>query len=250
MVPPLADYLNRHPSASSFFENVVPIILVAGLTIAVCPLLLLVANKAETLICGYQVHNSVMWRNWIFLEINVVIFFAIGKGVIQSYIFSKFSAQNVLSDVASAFPAAAPYYASYLLLQTVIQSFFELFRLGVSDRKHMCHSFFFNYLIDFLPSSCRFSFISFRPRERSLLARGLSGWLTLLSLGSFRSPIRSWQWELLTCLPYTTPWFSRSPSSTIRSRSVSCPRMIGQLSPTNLAVISVNYKRSMRKSFS
>jgi hypothetical protein len=133
LIPVLANYLDRHSTAASFVENVVPIILVAGLTIAVCPLLLLVANKAETLICGYQVHNSVMWRNWLFLEINVVIFFTVGKGVIQGYIFSKLpSAQDVLGDVASAFPAAAPYYASYLLLQTVIQSFFELFRLGVS----------------------------------------------------------------------------------------------------------------------
>jgi xanthosine utilization system XapX-like protein len=72
VIPVLADYLERHPSAGSFFEDVVPIILVAGLTIAVCPLLLLVANKAETLVCGYQVHNSVLWRNWVFLEINVV----------------------------------------------------------------------------------------------------------------------------------------------------------------------------------
>lgn len=72
VIPALADYLNRHPSAGSFFEEVVPIVLVAGLTIAVCPLLLLVANKAETLVCGYQVHNSVLWRNWVFLEINVV----------------------------------------------------------------------------------------------------------------------------------------------------------------------------------
>jgi hypothetical protein len=135
VIPVLADYLNRHPSAGSFFEDVVPIVLVAGLTIAVCPLLLLVANKAETLVCGYQVHNSVLWRNWVFLEINVVIFFAVGKTVIQSYIFSaKLNANSVLNNVASAFPSAAPYYASYLLLQTVIQSFFELFRLGVSGR--------------------------------------------------------------------------------------------------------------------
>lgn len=106
--------------------------MVAGLTIAVCPLLLLVANKAETLICGYQVHNSVLWRNWVFLEINVVIFFSVGRTAILSYISARISASSVLNTVASAFPSAAPYYASYLLLQTVLQSFFELFRLGVS----------------------------------------------------------------------------------------------------------------------
>jgi hypothetical protein len=132
VIPALADYLARHPSASSFFEDVVPIVLVAGLTIAVCPLLLLVANKAETLICGYQVHNSVLWRNWVFLEINVVIFFSVGRTVILSYISTRISASSVLNTVASSFPSAAPYYASYLLLQTVLQSFFELFRLGVS----------------------------------------------------------------------------------------------------------------------
>lgn len=218
VIPALADYLARHPSASSFFEDVVPIVLVAGLTIAVCPLLLLVANKAETLICGYQVHNSVLWRNWVFLEINVVIFFSVGRTVILSYISTRISASSVLNTVASSFPSAAPYYASYLLLQTVLQSFFELFRLGVSSRampsnveRELIH----------ISYSCRSSSTYFQHVEPSHLEKELSDLRTRRYLGSSQFQIRYSPSALSICSRYTTRWSCHLRLSTTHSLSVS-----------------------------
>lgn len=130
--PGLADFLLRNDAASSLLDSVVPVVLVAALSLAVCPILLAIGNNLLTLPTGYDVHNFVLFRFWVFEIINTLIFFVVGKTAVQSYVYvTQINATSVLENVASAFPDAAPYYVSYLLLQTVIQSFFELLRLGL-----------------------------------------------------------------------------------------------------------------------
>ncbi|WWC66498.1 uncharacterized protein I206_100400 [Kwoniella pini CBS 10737] len=102
-IKPLQAFLNAHPKAASAITSLAPVILVALLTIAICPILLVIANKAETIVTRLGIHNSVLERFWKFLMVNGVVFFA---------------------------PTAAPYFASYILLQTAIQPFFEIFRFG------------------------------------------------------------------------------------------------------------------------
>lgn len=68
--PSLANYLRRHQQFASFVTNTIPVSLVAALSLAICPLLLLVSNKVETLTTGYDVHNAVIHRNWIFLMVS------------------------------------------------------------------------------------------------------------------------------------------------------------------------------------
>lgn len=130
--PGLANFLLRNDTASSLLDSVVPVVLVAALSLAVCPILLAIGNNLLTLPTGYDVHNFVLFRFWVFEIINTLIFFVVGKTAVQSYVYvTQINATSVLENVASAFPDAAPYYVSYLLLQTVIQSFFELLRLGL-----------------------------------------------------------------------------------------------------------------------
>lgn len=75
--------------------------------------------------------------------VNGVVFFAvcfrlttltqIGQSAIEAYLTAFQNADfDPLPIIASAFPTAAPYFASYVLLQTAIQPCFEVFRLGVS----------------------------------------------------------------------------------------------------------------------
>ena len=71
--PPLADYFLRHQRLASFVTNTVPVILVASISLSICPLLLVVANKAETLVTGYDVHNAVIHRFWIFQMVSGVV---------------------------------------------------------------------------------------------------------------------------------------------------------------------------------
>ncbi|WWD09529.1 hypothetical protein V865_007656 [Kwoniella europaea PYCC6329] len=53
------------------------------------------------------------------------------RGVLCSYLTAfQNKSFDPLPIIASAFPTAAPYFASYILLQTAIQPFFEIFRFG------------------------------------------------------------------------------------------------------------------------
>jgi hypothetical protein len=69
--PALNDYLVDHQRLASFITNTIPVILVASISLSICPLLLVVANKAETLVTGYDVHNAVIHRFWIFQVVSM-----------------------------------------------------------------------------------------------------------------------------------------------------------------------------------
>ncbi|WVQ82649.1 hypothetical protein IAT38_004781 [Cryptococcus sp. DSM 104549] len=131
-IKPLANFLAKNPNAASAITSLAPVILVALLTIAICPILLVIANKAETIVTRLGIHNSVLERFWKFLMVNGVVFFAIGQSAIEAYLTAfQNNSFDPLPVVASAFPTAAPYFASYILLQTAIQPFFEIFRFGL-----------------------------------------------------------------------------------------------------------------------
>ncbi|WVQ62071.1 uncharacterized protein L199_000206 [Kwoniella botswanensis] len=126
-IKPLQAFLNAHPKVASAITSLAPVILVALLTIAICPILLVIANKAETIVTRLGIHNSVLERFWKFLMVNGVI----GQSTIEAYLTAfQNKSFDPLPIIASAFPTAAPYFASYILLQTAIQPFFEIFRFG------------------------------------------------------------------------------------------------------------------------
>lgn len=131
-IKPLKDWLDANPKASSAITSLAPVILVALLTLCICPILLLISNRAETVLTRYGIHQAVMERFWKFLMVNGVVFFAIGQSAIEAYL-TAFQTHDFdpLPIVASAFPTAAPYFASYILLQVAIQPFFEIFRFGL-----------------------------------------------------------------------------------------------------------------------
>ena len=85
-IKPLQNFLNAHPKAASAITSLAPVIFVALLTICICPILLLIANKAETINTKLGVHNSVLERFWKFLMVNGVVFFAVGQTAIEAYL--------------------------------------------------------------------------------------------------------------------------------------------------------------------
>ncbi|KAL7420668.1 hypothetical protein Q5752_004619 [Cryptotrichosporon argae] len=131
-IPALQTWLSANPKTASAVTSLAPVILVALLTTCICPILLLIANKGETIVTRLAIHNSVLERFWKFLMVNAVVFFSIGQSAIETYL-EAFQENDFdpLPVIASAFPQAAPYFASYILLQTAIQPFFELFRFGL-----------------------------------------------------------------------------------------------------------------------
>ena len=63
---PLRTWLDANPNAAKSITSLAPVILIALLTIAICPILLVVANKAQTIVTRKEIHNSVMERFWKF----------------------------------------------------------------------------------------------------------------------------------------------------------------------------------------
>lgn len=66
LITPLETFINNHPDTANAITSLVPVLLVAGLTIAICPILLVIANKAETITTRLGIHNSVLERFWKF----------------------------------------------------------------------------------------------------------------------------------------------------------------------------------------
>lgn len=73
-IKPLKAFLDNNPKAASAITSLAPVILVALLTLAICPILLVIANKAETIMTRLGVHNSVLERFWKFCESSIVVF--------------------------------------------------------------------------------------------------------------------------------------------------------------------------------
>lgn len=68
-IKPLQTFLSNNPKAASALTSLAPVILVALLTLAICPILLVIANKAEMIITRLGVHNSVLERFWKFCKL-------------------------------------------------------------------------------------------------------------------------------------------------------------------------------------
>lgn len=97
-LPAVANFLRDHPKVAGLISSLAPVILVALLTISICPILLLIANKAETINTRLGVHNSVLERFWKFCEwgllfivlkltplvmVNGVVFFAVRPSILR-----------------------------------------------------------------------------------------------------------------------------------------------------------------------
>jgi hypothetical protein len=131
IIPALGRYLEAHPSLSRNLENLVPVILVGLISLAVCPILLAIANHESHIVTGYGVHDATLSRYWKYLVFNPLIVFCVGRTALQSYVFAKINTSQILNQVASAFPAAAPYFAGAIMYNTAIQVWLELVRLGL-----------------------------------------------------------------------------------------------------------------------
>lgn len=67
-IPSLKSWIDAHPDAASTITSLGPVVLVASLTLSICPILLLIANKAETINTRLGIHNSVLERFWKFCK--------------------------------------------------------------------------------------------------------------------------------------------------------------------------------------
>ncbi|KAG8860888.1 hypothetical protein FRB96_003623 [Tulasnella sp. 330] len=129
--PALNRYLTKHPSKEDLLTNLLPTLLVTGLSILIPLLLLLIAKKAHNIVLLSKLHDQIMTRYYKFLVCNVLIFFCLGVGALQTFLTSFKQAIDPLPVVASKFPDAAPFYVGWLIFTTAMHAGLELGLLGL-----------------------------------------------------------------------------------------------------------------------
>ncbi|KAJ1306523.1 hypothetical protein OPQ81_007524 [Rhizoctonia solani] len=131
-IPPLATFFSRHAKARSLLTGLIPTLLVAGLGILIPVILFVIGRKAQTEVTFSGLHDGILIRYYKWLILNIVIFFCIGLSSFQTFL-NAFRKQipDPFQLVSSSFPAAAPFYAGWFILQTSLQNLMQFGLVGL-----------------------------------------------------------------------------------------------------------------------
>ncbi|EJD50636.1 hypothetical protein AURDEDRAFT_112230 [Auricularia subglabra TFB-10046 SS5] len=125
-IPGLERYMERHKQQELAISSLLPTVLVSLLVIFVPMLLLLIGKKAHTIITLSKLHDRIMTRYHKFLTCNVLIFFCVGVGAMQSFLTSSSENGNLVSIISVSFSTAGPFYVGWFIFQTAMHSGLEL----------------------------------------------------------------------------------------------------------------------------
>ncbi|KAF8596736.1 hypothetical protein BDV93DRAFT_610707 [Ceratobasidium sp. AG-I] len=129
---PLTKFFERNPRAESLITGLIPTLLVAGLGILIPVILFAIGRKAQTEVTFSGLHNGILIRYYKWLIMNIVIFFCIGLTGFRAFLEAfKKEIPDPFRLVASSFPAAASFYASWFILQTSLQNMMQLGLVGL-----------------------------------------------------------------------------------------------------------------------
>ncbi|KAG8795439.1 hypothetical protein FRC12_014602 [Ceratobasidium sp. 428] len=112
--PPLKGFFERNPNAQNLITGLIPTLLVAGLGILIPVILFAIGRKAQTEVTFSGLHNGILIRYYKWLILNIVIFFCIGLTSFRTFLLAfRQKIPDPFVVVSEAFPAAAPFYASW-----------------------------------------------------------------------------------------------------------------------------------------
>ncbi|KAH7335584.1 hypothetical protein B0J17DRAFT_670686 [Rhizoctonia solani] len=131
-IHPLAKFFGRHTQARSLLTGLVPTLLVAGLGLLIPVILFVIGRKAQTEVTFSGLHDGILIRYYKWLIMNIVVFFCIGLSSFQTFLnaFRK-EIPDPFQLVSSSFPAAAPFYAGWFILQTSLQNLMQYGLVGL-----------------------------------------------------------------------------------------------------------------------
>ncbi|QRV88635.1 tranport-associated late exocytosis protein [Ceratobasidium sp. AG-Ba] len=131
-VLPLTDFFKRNPRIQSLLTGLIPTLLVAGLGILIPVILFAIGRKAQSEVTFSGLHNGILIRYYKWLILNIVIFFCIGLASFRTFLLAfKQQVPDPFKLVSESFPAAAPFYASWFILQTSLQNMMQLGLVGL-----------------------------------------------------------------------------------------------------------------------
>ncbi|SPO25460.1 uncharacterized protein UTRI_03120_B [Ustilago trichophora] len=124
-IPGLGNFFNNNPKLTGFVTITLPPLLVSLASMSVPELIFQVSKRAQGFVTFSALYDMCLARYWKFVICNVVIFFSVGSTVIETVLTKVGNSDTILNTVAKAFPTAAPFFVSYLILQLALQSGFE-----------------------------------------------------------------------------------------------------------------------------
>ncbi|CUA77112.1 CSC1-like protein HYP1 [Rhizoctonia solani] len=134
-IPPLQKFFDDHHRARDLLTGLIPTLLVAGLGILIPVILFAIGRKGQTEIhpvANLLIYLGILVRYYKWLILNIVIFFCIGLASFQTFL-NAFRKQipDPFQLVSSSFPAAAPFYAGWFILQTSLQNLMQYGLVGL-----------------------------------------------------------------------------------------------------------------------
>ena len=137
LFPTVENFFRNNPNFQGFISNTLPSLIVSLLTMCVPELIFQISKRAQGFVTFSALYDQCLCRYWKFVICNVVIFFCVGATTVQSIIFQIGKDNTVLNSIAFAFPTAAPFYISYLILGMGLHTGFELLGFMVPLIQHL-----------------------------------------------------------------------------------------------------------------
>ncbi|PWZ02394.1 hypothetical protein BCV70DRAFT_205050 [Testicularia cyperi] len=124
-LPGLSNFFDANPRIEGFVSITLPPIIVSLISMSIPELIFQVSKRAQGFVTFSSLYDMCLVRYWKFVICNVVIFFCVGQTAIETVLTKVGNSGRLLDTIASAFPTAAPFFVSYLILQLALQSGFE-----------------------------------------------------------------------------------------------------------------------------
>lgn len=124
-IPGLNGFFERNPNIEGFVSITLPPIIVSLISMSIPELIFQVSKRAQGFVTFSALYDMCLVRYWKFVICNVVIFFCVGSTAIETILTKVGDTGSILDTIGTAFPTAAPFFVSYLILQLALQSGFE-----------------------------------------------------------------------------------------------------------------------------
>lgn len=137
LFPSVSRFFSDNPNFEGFVSNTLPSLIVSILTMCVPELIFQISKRAQGFVTFSALYDQCLCRYWKFVICNVVIFFCVGATTVESVILQAGRDNKLLDSIAFAFPTAAPFYISYLILGLALHTGFELLGFMVPLIQHL-----------------------------------------------------------------------------------------------------------------
>ncbi|KAH7104750.1 hypothetical protein BKA62DRAFT_819926 [Auriculariales sp. MPI-PUGE-AT-0066] len=131
ILPGLDAFFLRHSKIEAFVTGLLPTFIVVLLGLLVPVILFAIGRKLQTEVTWSSLHDGILQRYYKWAVLNLVLFFCIGAAAFSTFLQRFRTEPSPFNLIATSFPAAAPFYAGFFILQTSTQSALQLGLIGL-----------------------------------------------------------------------------------------------------------------------